>query len=220
MPPADQHHAHVEHDHQDHGEIGHSGQGQHAAAEIGELLADAPMLDGLHSLLADAAENRVGGDEEHQRHVEQHAQDEADGDVAGEKRGDHADRQHGQPYEPIAGVGSQEQAEVEMRHKRDEGIRAGEIVQHQVVADQREQQRHAENAHRRQVLAQHDVEIAGGNGQQQLVGPLFPLVRPNPHRDGGNIYEHNEREPEAKLVQVGQVVAEEVVHPKPGKCAK
>ncbi len=220
VPPPDQHHAHVEHDQQDRGEIGQSAQGQHAVAEIGESLADAPALDGQHGLLAGAAEDRVGRGEEHQRHVEQYAQHKADGNVAGQERGDHADGQHRQPHQPVADVRPQEQTDVELRHHGEGGLRAGQIVQHQVVAEHGEQQRNAENAHRRQILAQHDVEIGGGDGQQQFVGPLFPLVRPDAHRDRGDIHEHDEREPEAKLVQVGQVVAEEVRHPKSGNRAE
>ena len=120
------------------------------------------------------------------------------------------------PDQPVADVRAQEKAEIEARRQRDPRAFAGQIVQHEIVADQREQQRNGEDGQGGQVFAQHDVEIAGRNGQQQFVGALFALVGPDAHRDGRNEDQHDEREPEAELVEVGQVVAEEVGHPERG----
>ena len=43
---------------------------------------------------------------------------------------------------------------------------------------EREGQRHRVDAQGRQILAQHDVEVVGRQREQQLVGPLPPLVGP------------------------------------------
>ena len=76
------------------------------------------LLDGLHASLAERAEHGVGPGQEHQRHVEQHAEDETDRDVAGEERGHQPDGQHRQAHEPVADVSAQEQAEIEVRRQR------------------------------------------------------------------------------------------------------
>ena len=70
----------------------------------------APALDALGE--RGVADDPIGDAEQGQRQVEDHAEDEADGQVVGEERGDHADREHRQADEPVADVGADEQADV------------------------------------------------------------------------------------------------------------
>ena len=51
VAPPDQHHAQVEHHEHDGDEVGDARQADHAAAEVGELLADAPVFDGQRGLV-------------------------------------------------------------------------------------------------------------------------------------------------------------------------
>lgn len=202
MPAADQDHGQVKHHHHDHHEVGHAGEGDHAAAEIGKPFADAPLFDDFGPA---GGKNGVGHHGEHQRCIESGAQNEPDREVAGQERSHHADGQHRQPDQPVAHVSSQEQPHVELA--------LAEPRQHAEVADQREQQRHGVDAHRGQVLAQHDVEVARREGQEQLVGSLPAFLGPDAHGDGRDEDQHDEREPEVELVEIGQVGTEELVGP-------
>ena len=47
VPPADQHHAQVQHDHGNHHEVADAAEADHAALEVAELLGRAPALDRL-----------------------------------------------------------------------------------------------------------------------------------------------------------------------------
>ena len=108
MPPADEHHAEVQHDRGDHHEIADAAQADDAALEILKLRLRTPPLDGLRDLRI--LDDPIGDAEHGQRQVEDHAQDEADRQVAGQKRRDHADREHRQADEPVADVRADEQA--------------------------------------------------------------------------------------------------------------
>ena len=244
VPPADQHHAQVEHDRGNRDEVDDAGEAHDAAAEAGELPADPPVLDlhgqpggdvdrGVlqsvvkaaqqrpvladgqqqvvqpgHDLVGDADHGTDGhgqhfGGGEDQRDVEDGPQDVGHGEVAGQEGGDHADGQHGQPHQPVAEIGSQEESPVGIAQHLQDGV----------VADQREQQRDGVDGHGGQVLAQHDVEVAGRDGQQQLVGALVALLGPDAHGDGRDEDQHHEGEDFVELVEVGQVGVEEIVEP-------
>ena len=82
------------------------------------------------------------------------------------------------------------------------------------IRDKREQQGDAENRHGRQIFAEHDVEIAGRNGQQQFVGPLSAFVGPNAHRDGRDEDQQDVGKIGVQLVEIRQVRVEELVRPK------
>ena len=60
----------------------------------------------------------------------------------------------------------------------------------------------------------HDVEIAGGNGEEEFVGALSSFVCPDAHGDGGNEDEHDEGEPTIELIEVGEVGIKKVVRQK------
>ena len=184
-------------------------EADHAALEVAELLLRAPALDRLGQLRI--LDDPIGHAEHRQRQVEDHAQDEADREVAREERRHHADREHRQADEPVADVGADEQADVG---------RAQAVAEHQVNREHREQQRDRVNRHGRQVLAEHDVEVAGRQREQQLVGVLPALFGPDAHRDRRDEHQQNERQPLVELVEVGQVVAEEIGRPERGQRAE
>ena len=66
-------------------------------------------------------------------------------------------------------------------------------------------------------LPDHNVEIGGRQRQQQFVGALPPLVRPDTHRDRRNEDQHDVGQELVQLIQVGQVGVEELVRPKRGE---
>ncbi len=203
----DQHHAHVEGHGDDGQEVGDPGEADDAAAEIAELLADAPLLDGLGHV---AAGDHVGRRGEDQGHVEHGPEHVGHGQVRGQKGGHRADGQHGQADQPVSDVGSRQQARV--------GI--AQEGQNRVVADQREGEGHGVNGHAGQIFSDHDVEVACGNRQQQLIGSLPALVGPDGHGHRGDEDQHDEGKDLVELVEVGQVGDEEVVGPERGNRAQ
>ncbi len=202
MAASDQHDAQVQHQRHDRQEVAHAGQTDHAAREIVELLADAQPLEQGQPL------GRCRG--KHQGRVEQRPQYEADRQIAGQKRGHHTDAQHRQAHDPVAEIRGQQQAQV----------RIAQVIEHQEIRDERESQRRGVDGHGSQVFAQHDVEIAGRYGQQQLVGALPAFIRPDAHRDGRNEHQQDERQIFVQLVEIRQVRIEEVAGPKGGKGAQ
>ena len=60
-------------------------------------------------------------------------------------------------------------------------------------------------------------KVGGRQREQQFVGALPPLVRPDTHRDRRNEDQHDVRQVLVQLVQVRQVGVEEFVRPKRGK---
>ncbi len=135
----------------------------------------------------------VGPIGEHQRSVEHHAEDEADRQVAGQERGHHADRQHRQADDPVADVVRRETA-------NKSGLPSTRSISKLQISENN--QRDGEDATAGQVLAQHHVEIAGRNRQQQFVGPLPPLVGPDAHRDGRDEHQQDVGQVVIQLVEV------------------
>ena len=76
MPALDQHHAQVQHHGHDGQKIDYAGKRDQPVAKIGELLADGKALKRRCQRLAEKHFGRRG---ENQRHVEQNAQDIANG---------------------------------------------------------------------------------------------------------------------------------------------
>ena len=199
-PPSDQHHAQIKHHGHDQQEVDQSAGTDDPGTELGKQCADAPILSSHRHL---TLEDGVGPNRQHERGIQKRPQDVGHREVSREERGRHADRQHGQPDQPVAEIGGNEKSRVGITQKS----------QHPVVADQGEQQRHAVDGQGSQVLAEHNVEVAGRESQQQLVGSLVPLLRPNAHRNRRDEKQHDEGEPVVELVEVGPIGAEEVVGP-------
>ena len=175
---ADQHQAQVK-QHGGHGhEVNHPPETEDPAAEVAELVDQAPLGNPRSPL---AAEDHVGIGQKDQGDVEDHAQHVGHGEVRREERGRHSHGEHRQADQPVTGVGAQEQA----------GVRVAQRGQHDVVAGQGEAQGHRVDRHRGQVLADDHVQVAGRHGQQQLVGALLALLRPDAHADRRDEEQHD-----------------------------
>ena len=86
-----------------------------------------------------------------------------------------------------------------------------EVSENEQVAHERKKQRNGVDANGGFEFAEHDVKIAGRNGEQQFIGALPAFVRPDSHRDRGNEDEHDERKPTVQLVEICKVGVEEVI---------
>ena len=161
IPPADQHHAHVEHDGGDREEIDDSRQAEDPPPEHLALAAHAPLPHRRGHRMGQTR-NDVDVGHQHQRRVEQGPQDIGHRQVPRQERGHHADREHRQPQQPVADVRADKKAPVGTAQE----------FQHHEVADRRDQQGDRVDRHGGQVLSQHDVEVGRRNGEQQFVGPL------------------------------------------------
>ena len=158
MSPADEHHGQVNHHDGQHDKVGCPTQANDAPLEIAELFQRAPATDRLGG--GRVLYEPVGHAKQRQWQVEQRAQDESDGEIVGQKRRHHADRDHRRADEPVADIRASEQPRV--------GIPQA-VPEHQKDGEGGEQERDGKNRHTCQVLAQDNVEIAGRDGQQQFI---------------------------------------------------
>ena len=204
VPATDQHHRDVEAHCRNAEEVGDRRETHHAAAEVGEVLRQAP---GLHARGSRGAHHRPGLLSDRQRRVEQQPENEADCEVARQKARHHADGHHGETDEPVAEVVGQEQP----------GVGRAPTEQDDQVANAGEDQGDGEDADRRQVLAEHDLPVARGNREQELVGALPPLVSPDTHRDRRHEHQEDVGQVAVELVEVGEVRVEELGRPKGGQ---
>ena len=69
------------------------------------------------------------------------------------------------------------------------------------------------------VLEADALVVAGGNCEQDFVGPLTAFLGPNTHGNGRDEHQHDEGEHLVELVQVGQVRVEKLVRPEGGERA-
>ena len=187
-------------------EIHDAGQGQDAFGEVAELLDERKPFEQA----AQAAGYQIAGmRDENGRGAEQRAQNVGHGQVRRQQRGDHAQRDERRAHQPVTRVSGEYEPEVG----------AAEDQQHDHVA-QRESQRYAVDRHVRRVLAGHDLDVGGGQGQQQLVGAVDLFLRPRRHRDRRNQQDQQVWKPGVERVEVGQVVGEERFLPKRGDRAE
>ena len=180
-------------------EIKHRGDRDDAAPELVEVVNRRDRLHQAGEPGAEAAEEEPRQNQDGRR---RRPQDEGDRRDRGQQRCHHPGRRERRPEEGVPDVVGEQQAPV----------RAAEEHQHQRVA-QREDERRAVDAENRRVFAEHDLQIGGRQGQEQLVGPELLLLGPYRHGEGGDEKQQDVGEQPVQLVEVRQVVQEEPVLP-------
>ena len=85
---------------------------------------------------------------------------------------------------------------------------------------ERDDQRDRVHRRRRDELAEHDPGLGRGQRQQQLVGALLALLRPESHAQGRDVEEQQVRKRLAELIQAGQAVQEEAGAPERSRGAQ
>ena len=192
---ADEHHGDVEGNGHDPEEEYDRRHADDPAAEIGEVLRQAPGPDPIGHLRIHDRHRLIGDGE---RRVEDQPEDEGDGEVAGEEARHHPDGEHRQPDKPVAEVVGEEQA----------SVGGAPAQQDDEIADAGEHQGDGVDPDRGEILAKHHLPVARRDRQQQLVGPLTALVRPHAHRDRRDEDEEDEGEVAVELVEIGEVGVE------------
>ena len=192
-------HVEIDHGRRKGEEVGHRGKRDHTRGQVLELLVEG---EAGHQPFGAPGQDGACMVDEDGHGAEQGAQDEGHGDVVGQEGPDHSQGQQRHSHEPVAQVGGGHQA----------GVRVAQPSQHQHVGQGKEEG-HGVDAGGSQVLPQHDAEVGGRQGQQQLVGAVALLLGPDAHADGGNQKDQQVGEDAVELVQIGQVVGEEPVLP-------
>ena len=200
VPATDEHHRDVEAHRHDAEEVGDRREPHHTAAEVGELLRQAPAAKPLGQLRPHHGAGLIG---HHERRVEREAEDEGHREVAREEARHHADREHRQAHEPVAEIIREKQA----------AVGRAPAEENDQITDARKQERHGEDADGGQILAKHHLPVARGNREQEFVGALPPLVGPHAHRDRRHEHEEDEGQVAVELVEVREVRIEELGRP-------
>ena len=199
VPAADEQHIQVEEETGERQEVEDGSQRHRAAAELGEVPGGGDRLEEPGERRAEPLRPDAGEDDQRRTGC---AQDERDRRDRSEQRRRHAD----------GGERRAEQRVAQVVREQEPPVRTPEEDQHQRVA-QRKRERRAVHAERRRVLAQDDLQVGGGEREEEFVGAEFSLLRPDGHRERRHEEQQDVREQPVQLVEVRQVVQEEPVLP-------